>query len=359
MVISCDLFCRVVDNVGDAGVCWRLARQLVAEHGWVVRMWIDDLTPLSGLRPGIDAALPVQTVDGVEIRRWTNAFPDQVPGDVVIEAFACELPENFIAGMAARPKAPVWLNLEYLSAEDWVAGCHGKPSPHPTLALTKYFFFPGFSAGTGGLIREKDMPAVQPRAPGRELTISLFCYDNPALPALLGAWAEGSDLVTCRVADGLPRQQVEVWLGRPFPVGARVFRGSLELDAMPFMPQTDYDRLLCACDINFVRGEDSFVRAQWAERPFVWQAYPQADGAHLAKVDAFLSRYLRALPDTSRTNTADFHRAWNGQGDIAAAWPAFRAVLPALTLHGHVWAAEISEQGNLAENLVRFCRERL
>jgi uncharacterized repeat protein (TIGR03837 family) len=359
MAISCDLFCRVVDNLGDAGVCWRLARQLVAEHGWVVHMWIDDLTPLAGLRPGIDAALSEQTVDGVEIRRWKDSFPDQVPGDVVVEAFACELPEVFVAAMAARPKRPVWVNLEYLSAEDWVVGCHGKPSPHPTLPLTKYFFFPGFSAGTGGLIREKDLPVVQPRSPGRDLAVSLFCYDNAALPPLLGAWAEGSDLVSCRVADGLPRRQVEAWLGRSFPIGARVFRGSLQLDAMPFLPQAGYDHVLRDTDLNFVRGEDSFVRAQWAERPFVWQAYPQAEGAHLAKVEAFLVRYLRALPDASRTATADFHQAWNGRGDVAAAWSAFRVVLPQLALHGPIWSGEIAQQGDLAENLVRFCLERL
>ena len=45
-----------------------------------------------------------------------------------------------------------------------------------------------------------------------------------------------------------------------------------------------------------VRGEDSFVRAQWAALPFVWQAYPQADAAHLTKVAAFLDRYCIGLP---------------------------------------------------------------
>jgi uncharacterized repeat protein (TIGR03837 family) len=359
MGTSCDLFCRVVDNLGDAGVCWRLARQLVLEHGWAVRLWIDDPVPLAGLRPGVDAALPVQIVDGVEIRRWPKEFPKMAPGDVVIEAFACELPPAFVAVMAMQEKAPVWINLEYLSAEDWVVGCHGKPSPHPKLSLTKYFFFPGFVSGTGGLIRERDLPSPKPRVPGRELVVSLFCYDNPALPALLKAWAESDTLVSCRVADGLPRQQVERWLGRAFPVGASLCRGSLKLDAMPFVPQPEYDCLLAGCDLNFVRGEDSFVRAQWAERPFVWQAYPQADGAHWPKIESFLGRYGRALPANWRTATTDFWLAWNGRGDIAAAWLAFRGSLPALAEHGHAWAAEIARHGNLAENLVRFCRERL
>ncbi|HET9045379.1 MAG TPA: elongation factor P maturation arginine rhamnosyltransferase EarP, partial [Casimicrobiaceae bacterium] len=38
-----DVFCKVVDNFGDAGVCWRLARQLVAEHDLAVTLWIDVL----------------------------------------------------------------------------------------------------------------------------------------------------------------------------------------------------------------------------------------------------------------------------------------------------------------------------
>jgi len=359
MRLACDLFCRVVDNLGDAGVCWRLARQLAAEHNWAMRLWIDDPVPLAGLRPGIDPLLADQTVDGVEIRWWPAAFPGATPGDVVIEAFACELPSSFLAAMAARVKPPVWLNLEYLSAEDWVVGCHGLPSPHPTLGLTKYFFFPGFAAGTGGLIREAALPAPVPPDAGRELAVSLFCYDNPALPRLLDAWAAGSEPIICRVADGLPRQQVEHWLAERFPSGAKMSRGNLTLEALPFLAQTDYDRLLATSDLNFVRGEDSFVRAQWAGRAFVWQAYPQAQGAHWPKLDAFLDRYGRHLPEATRQALTAFWRAWNSRGDVAAAWPGYRTSLPALQTHGAPWAAEIAMPGNLAENLVRFCRERI
>jgi len=361
MPVSCDLFCRVVDNLGDAGVCWRLARQLAREYEWAVRLWIDDPAPLAGLRPGIAAGLPVQVVDGVEIRRWPAPFPEIRPGDVVIEAFACELPSGFVLAMAGRQKAPVWINLEYLSAEKWVPGCHGLPSPHPTLPLVKHFFFPGFTPGTGGLIRERDLATPGTRSPGTELSVSLFCYQNPALPNLLALWAESDSPVSCQVADGLPREQVARWLGQAFPVESSANRGSLQLIAAPFVPQAGYDARLAGCDLNFVRGEDSFVRAQWAERPFVWQAYPQDEAAQLIKLDAFLDHYLRGLRADQRTVDAvtAFWHAWNGDGDIAAAWPEFRGVLPRLTLHGKVWAQEIAEPGYLAQNLVRFCAEWL
>ena len=229
MAFSCEIFCSVVDNLGDAGVCWRLARQLAGEHGWKVRLWIDDLHPLSKLHPGIVPGLERQQADGVEVRRWSKTFAGATPAQVVIEAFACDLPPRFIEAMAARPKPPLWINLEYLSAEHWVRGCHGLPSPQPP--VRKYFFFPGFVPGTGGLLREAALRPLPPRPPGNELRVSLFCYDNPALPPLLRTWAEGGSRLHCQVADGFARHAVESWLGEPFPVGSRCQRQALTLEA--------------------------------------------------------------------------------------------------------------------------------
>jgi uncharacterized repeat protein (TIGR03837 family) len=338
--ISCDIFCAVIDNLGDAGVCWRLARQLATEHGWKVRLWIDDPAPIEGFAPG-------QAV--VEVRRWEGSFPEVASADVVIEAFACTLPPAYVAAMQRRPRAPVWLNLEYLSAEDWVAGCHGLPSPQA--GLKKYFVFPGFAPGTGGLLREGDFAV--PAGPTFEepLEVSLFCYDNPQLPALLAAWRDGDRAIRCHVCAGLPQRQAAAWLGEAFPAGATAQRGNLRLDALPFLTQPDYDALLRRCHLNFVRGEDSFVRAQWAVRPFVWQAYPQAEEAHLAKLEAFLHLY------TKDAAAQDFFRAWNGADRLD--WPAFAARLPALTAAAPAWAQRIASHGDLATNLVRFCTDRL
>lgn len=357
MGLSCDIFCTVVDNFGDAGVCWRLARQLAREQRWSVRLWIDDIAPLCSLRPGVDAGQDQQEVDGVEIRRWVEPFAtDVVPAAVVIEAFACDLPATYVAAMAKAK--PVWINLEYLSAEDWVAGCHGQASPQPTLPLTKYFFFPGFTQGTGGLLRERDAD-FGTRRPSPALNVSLFCYGNPGLPGLLQAWASGDEPVVCHVADGMPRRQVATWLGDDFNVGTEIQRGALALRALPFLPQPQYDLLLGACDFNFVRGEDSFVRTQWAERPFVWQIYPQEADAHDVKLDAFLNRYTTGLPVEIAAATRSFFSAWNGNGDAAAAWPGLRAALPCLSAHASAWAEELAHPGYLAENLAKFCLERI
>ena len=97
-----DIFCRVVDNYGDAGVCWRLARQLAWEHSLEVTLWQDDLAPLARIAPGVDRERDVQQAMGVTIRRWTEPFVARAPADVVVEAFGCGLPESYVAAMVAQ-----------------------------------------------------------------------------------------------------------------------------------------------------------------------------------------------------------------------------------------------------------------
>jgi len=152
-----DIFCRVVDNLGDIGVCWRLARQLAAEYPVRVRLWVDAPEVLAPLLPAFDPALERQEIEGVRIARWQSPLVFEQVADVVIEAFACDPPAGYLAAMADRPRPPCWVNLEYLSAEPWVAGCHGLASPHRRLPLVKFFCFPGLVPGTGGLLREQDL----------------------------------------------------------------------------------------------------------------------------------------------------------------------------------------------------------
>ncbi len=301
-----DLFCRVIDNFGDVGVCWRLARDLAC-RGERVRLWIDDASALAWMAP--DGA-PGVTVGGFDAARQ--------PGDVVVEAFGCALPAAFVADMADMAVMaacrPVWINLEYLSAERYVERCHGLPSPQPD-GLTKWFFYPGFNAATGGLLREPgllaDRAAFDRAAwlagqgialrPGERL-VSLFCYDNPALPALLQTLAETPTLLLLTPGPAQRQTKRQTVTTRP----------ALRTVALPWLAQPDYDRLLWACDINVVRGEDSLVRALWAGAPFVWQIYPQHDGAHAAKLQALLD----TLPPSP--GLAALWHAWNG---LQAGWP--------------------------------------
>ena len=371
-----DIFCKVIDNFGDAGVAWRLARQLAHEHSLAVRLWIDDPRSLARMAPGVDAERDTQRVAGIDIQRWREPLGEAAPAEVVVEAFGCGLPDTYAAAMAARAPAPVWFVLEYLSAEPWIDGAHGLPSPHPRLSLTRRFWFPGFTQASGGLLREQGLIAtrtafqrnsgargnfwesisVPPPAAG-ERRMSLFCYSGPELPALFDAWADGDDAASCIVPDGVAAGALDAWTGGNVPhAGHPVSRGRLTLHAIPFQSQENYDRLLWACDVNFVRGEDSFVRAQWAARPFVWHIYSQADAVHLRKLDAFVDRYVATLGEPARHSVRRMFHAWSGSPaghGIDGAWDAFAAERELLESHAISWADELAALPELAAGLVK------
>lgn len=355
MQLHWDIFCRVIDNYGDIGVCWRLARQLAREHGKTVRLWVDDLDSLASICPECAADLPIQRVREVEIRRWTEDFIADRVAEVVVEAFACELPPAYIAAMAATTPKPCWINLEYLTAEAWSEGCHGLASPHPTLPLLKHFFFPGFSPATGGLLREAGLPPPVQWDEPETLEISLFCYDTAPVCSLLAALAASQRPVVCHVPPGKPLASVQAALGGNGPWQC----GSAIIQPIPFLPLDDYDALLRRCTINFVRGEDSFVRAQWAGRPFVWQIYPQDDAAHHIKLEAFLEHYCAAMEAEIAENVRALFIAWNSGHDIAATWQAFVARTPEISRHNAGWAAHLAGQADLTTSLVNFAASKV
>jgi uncharacterized repeat protein (TIGR03837 family) len=370
------IFCRVVDNYGDAGVCWRLARQLAREDlASAVALWIDRPDTLAAIEPRVAAAAgtPIH-VDGVRVQRWQGE-PDVPPAEVVLTAFGCEPPAPVRARLAGGAGSPLWVNLEYLSAEPWVDGCHGLVSVRPSDGAREHFFYPGFTAATGGLLRERGLLASRDAffaadaAPGwlaahglaaepGEGLVSLFCYPQAPAAALLRALAASARRWRVLVPAGIAERAVEDFLGAPLATGETVRRGALTLRRFALLPQDDYDRLLWSCDLNFVRGEDSWIRAHWAGRPFVWQPYFQDDGAHLAKLEAFLGRVRAdaALPDAA----AALMRAWaGGRGPIAQAWTGFEAELPAIARAQARWAAGLAARPDLGAALAAFCRARL
>ena len=405
-----DIFCKVIDNFGDIGVCWRLACNL-AVRGQRVRLWVDDASALQWMAPAWQlnqTAQGGQTGEtGVEIRAWTATAPEaglDAPGDVVIESFGCDAPAEYASARSIAIKSiaasaipisasglnssqnraintppPVWLNLEYLSAEAYVARSHGLCSPvhqGPAMGLDKWFFYPGFTPDTGGLLREPDLSERQARFDRtawraarnhtpQALLISLFCYEPAALPQLL-VQLDGMDQLiqwtqvaqreqseqtaqagqltplerlelpeqAALAANALqPNQRVDLLVtpgratlavqaaiahleGKNSPQPLSNVRKQLSFLYQQPVHQGAFDEMLWACDLNFVRGEDSLVRAVWAGQPLVWQIYPQTDGAHAAKLTAFLD-WLQAPPSLRL-----FHAVWNGLS---------RAALPALT----------------------------
>ncbi|GLZ84489.1 hypothetical protein Pres01_05400 [Metapseudomonas resinovorans] len=372
-----DIFCNVVDNFGDIGVTWRLARQLVAEHGQSVRLWVDEPAVFAPLCPQADPEADSQWQQGVEIRHWRQDWQPAEAADVVIEAFACQLPGAYLDAMAARPEKPTWLNLEYLSAEDWVAGCHGLPSFQAN-GLQKAFYFPGFIEGTGGLLRESGLLErrqsflTDPDArrafleelgvelDGDALLISLFAYENAALAGWLDVLAASDRRVQLLVPVGRVLADLADWLGEEkLAAGAEFRRGNLAIQVLPFVSQDDYDRILWCCDFNAVRGEDSFVRAQWAGKPLLWHIYQQEEGAHWDKLEAFLTLYCGGLSSAAAAALTESWRAWNRGEGMGEAWNGLLAQWPEVSRHADHWCRQQSARTDLATGLVQICTKPL
>ena len=332
MPLLWDIFCRVIDNHGDLGVCWRLSCDLAA-RGQQVRLWVDDASALHWMASG---ALQGEVPD-VRVLPWTQpidpALLASLPAsDVWIEAFGCDIAPEFIAACACPSSAggrfdsrtaPTWINLEYLSAEPWVERMHALPSPvqhGPAAGRTKWFFYPGFTPHTGGLLREQDLAARQQAFDGAawlqaqgidargERIASLFCYEPPPLGALLRQLDTATTPTHLLVTAGRAARAVARCLEDENDLQRLSGqREQLSLSYLPHLTQRAYDELLWACDLNFVRGEDSLVRALWAGAPLVWHIYPQPeDDAHHAKLGAFLD-WLQAPASLRR-----FHHVWNG-----------------------------------------------
>lgn len=333
--MQADLFCRVIDNFGDIGVAWRLARQMAVEHHWSIRLWVDDLQSFQKLEPRL---VTQQTIDGIEIIHWKHDT-QRDPSPVAIAMFSCALPESYLARM--HNTSTIWINLEYLSAEDWVESCHALPSLRSD-GLSSYFFFPGFTPQTGGLLREADLlvnrekwindrpaqfrflqslglsskalAAWQEQDEQRKARlVTLFCYPNAPIEALVEQLSAADRPSILLLPKGIAP---ELSTGQ---------RGSLLLERIPFVPQTEYDKILWTADLNFVRGEDSIVRALWAGKPFIWQIYSQTENTHLVKLDAWLTR--SGLPESVQ----QLVRSWNPPSADTGRLSIASSSAPALT----------------------------
>ncbi len=362
---TCDLFCRVIDNFGDAGVCWRLARRLLALGVGSVRLVTD--------HPDVLALIAPEAGSIVRVAEW-NAFereaaaPGFDPAELVIESFGCRLPEAYDEALAKKRAAakaagrtpPFYLNLDYLSAEDWVEESHDVVGLHPRLDLPKLWFFPGFTARTGGVVIEDGLMEAQAHflsserdaflsslgADPARRTLFVFCYPVNRVETI----AEGLRLApapwSVLIAPGAAGDRLEGLL-------SQADRSRILPVRTPFLPQTEFDRLLWASDAAVIRGEDSFVRAQLAATPLLWSTYPTEDGAHRVKLDAWLGRFAPSLPEGLRE---DYVRASDDWLEGALDAKAFANLLVrALELARgfRAWREGLLANGDLGANILR------
>ena len=378
-----DIFCTVIDNYGDIGVTWRLARQLVNEYELDVHLWVDDLGSFNHILPELnkaECAQHHQCVQGVTIHHWcASEVGNWQAGRVVIEAFACELPSVVISKMQQNSHPPIWLNLEYLSAESWVQECHGLQSMHHS-GLKKYFFFPGFGSKTGGLICEQGLFVQRAlfqssRAhklahfnqlglqgiQATDLVISLFAYESAVLTFLAKYFESSTQKVHLLVPKGRSLANLSAYFAndvQQLQGGERVECGNLVIHVLPMTDQQGYDRLLWSCDLNIVRGEDSFVRAQWAAKPFIWHIYAQEAQAHIEKLEAFMQLYCDNLAPEIAAAYRHISLALN-QDDVTAVdaqWQQLNSFMAPLTQHALQWSHDAYNDADLATRLMQFVK---
>ena len=364
-----DIFCKVVDNFGDIGVCWRLAKQLHHEHGLQVRLFVDNLAVAKQILIGIDANLAIQKCDGVTIVYWHDNTAYEDVADIVIETFACGLPPTYLENMHLET---IWINLDYLSAEPWISDFHAKNGKFDQTNLTRHFYFPGFNESTGGLLREQDLITRRDHFQQSthaqqaflqslgitnltdDLKISLFSYANAPLEKLLDSLVQGGNQTTLFLPlnDCLP-SNLSLIGGESLAVGNCVKVGNLTVHVLPFLTQDDYDKLLWLCDVNFVRGEESWARALWAGKPFIWQPYLQTDNTHLIKLNAFLETFY-THHDINQTIVA-LYQAWSVGEFSNEVWAAYLTDMPEIKAHTLQQSNALIQQAALVPKLAAFC----
>lgn len=372
------VFVRVIDNYGDAGVGWRLSCLLAEYLHMHVRLWIDDTDALNKLVPAPEkqARITIEAWQGdAMMQQQLSAAADPV---LVIETFGCELPPQVLERM--RQRRPLWLNWEYLTAEDWAVGLHAMSSLQPN-GLEKYFWFMGIDADSGGLLREPDYLAErekfrqQPKlqqAFRQEYGLPLqhtgqlwlvFAYTSDQWTQWMAMWQQADTPVTLWLAGGQVIESLRAAkLIAPEELqqeGDICELGNVMLVRIPFVPQAAFDRLLWLADAAIVRGEDSFVRALWAGLPFFWHIYRQDDDVHLQKLHSFWFKAMQGWPAELRQAFTVLSDDLNGAGAVSSlkreqAWQYLCAHWQSWVKSAAAWSEMLHGQDNALEKLARF-----
>lgn len=312
-VTSIDIFCRVIDNFGDIGVCYRLYKEL------------SDLFPQRKLRLILDRTEEFFALCPDTSKILYSSYSDILrqgqeveTAEVIIEAFACDIPENYL--QKAYQTSKLIINLEYFSAEDWTEEFHLQESVLGRGTCRKFFFMPGISKKTGGILTKRYFPDLSLEAFGirredYELVGSIFSYEKDFTSLLESLQKTGKKICLCILGEK-SQESLRKSLGN------FTRYDKIKLKFLPFYSQENYEALIQKCDFNFVRGEDSFARALLTGKPFLWHIYPQKNGLHFQKLQSFLEKYCPDNPALQNSfysynrEETDYSYFWEHLADI-------------------------------------------
>lgn len=379
------ILCKVVDNYGDIGVAYRLAKALSSINPSMrITLVCSNLKSFSLMASGIDPSKKTQSYiyKGTE---WTiidwNESEDfkykALPFPVILECFQCGRPDWLEQMLFAPNPGQIFhiLNVEYLTAEPYADDFHLLKSYTRSANVKKVFFMPGFTTKTGGLILNRpEKPSSRISAICSEkadFNILFFAYKRDCAPIIKAIArfqkekrrANGSFETCVFIAAG---QSAEPFMdaykkaGRPFKIAE-----------LPFLQQEEWDFLLTQMDFNFVRGEDSLSRAALSGIPHIWNAYIQDDDYQLVKVDALLERMkpffteddyklIKAAWEQYNSRALPLHDG-NCHPGLVSVVPTQEELLTSLLLHADKmltafqrYARTLEENGDLALHILEW-----
>lgn len=371
---SIDIFCDVIDNYGDAGVCLHLAENLVGS-GNRVRLFCNKMPVLEAIMKKSE----YRDYEGFKCIPWSEFIADYRAPQIVINAFNCRLNKEVRKAVIKAGKNTVLINLEYLSAEKWVEDCHGLMSPVDGMSC--FYFFPGFTDGTGGLnidgeFRKKCLQLLCKKkvyAEDRCLSVSLFSYFNDSLSHILPELMQNRTGSRITVFEGLALDNLNRILPAELHSGDTLQRGHMSVFASPLLDHRDFDQVLLDSEVNLVRGEDSIVRAMHTGHPFLWQIYVQEENAHIDKLMSFLIMMKQTLSKVAGEGKISMSEALiNERMDyITACMLAYNSAgewPEGFSLHNYAaetadvfisFAECLCSRPSLADNLIKFAADKL
>ncbi|AWD32302.1 hypothetical protein CKSOR_00172 [Candidatus Kinetoplastibacterium sorsogonicusi] len=364
-----DIFCNVIDNYGDIGFCWRLSKNLENRYKWKISLWINNLNAFANIEKNINTISSKQFVNNISIRYWNDdELFNHNPGNIIINSFSCDLPNFYLKKIKIFNS--LLINLEYLTPELWINKYHLLPS-YNNLNIKKYFFFPGFRKKTGGIIREPYLSSEREKFQNDIFMKNNFLYKVGFTNELMNFKNDAKLIFIFCYKHSPIRSFIQAlkYLNKKFIIilsndniiEKDYLKNSdkVKFHKLPLINQDSFDKLLWCSDINFIRGEDSFIRAIWAKRPFIWNIYKQDNNAHIKKLQAWLSLYMppQYIYDlTMHWNNYQFHsKIFTNSINKALSKKNF---LLWEKINNDFYIKQ-SNKRDLIDNLVKFCIEKI
>ncbi len=363
------VLCKVVDNFGDIGVCWRMCRRLKLINPDInLSLIVDDLEAFKRICSQIKVDEKAQVFQGITIYNWKEyeyCFSEFIKNDgekmdVILECFQCGRPD-WMEEILFEKKLNRTVNvimIDYLTAEDYAEDFHKLNSLTRSAKVQKVFFMPGFTGKTGGLIIDEQWKNLSPYDENGPVLI--FTYEKNwdglagAINELFFESENNENSPEILLAQGRGLDSIKLALQKYDSVSGN-------LTVLDYLNQEEWDEMMKKCSILIIRGEESMSRACLSGIPFIWHAYPQSDEYQMVKVNALLER-LR--PYFEEKNFNFIKEAWHcindpdiEQDKQKSAYKSFIENRLIFASGFRNFALDLRKNGDLCDNLMTFIEE--